>query len=456
MSLRAQTDQRLQLAITQELRQSLQILAMNALELSAFLETVLAENPLLELEEEPQEEASLESAEAEQAALESGDERWDWVRSSFAEEEGNREALWRDEPTLLARLHEQIDRQPMDERARAIAHAIVDSLDEDGYFRADPREVGEAVAASPEEVERVLEEVVHHLEPAGVGARDLTECLLLQLDGRNPMDALCRRILMHCPEALAESDAVLAEAAHCSAQEAAQARARLRRLDPWPGHGLRGTPGLYVRPELIFRRTNTGEIEVELADAEWQRLRMNERWARARWEGEDAAFVRRARQEAKFLLKALAQRAQTMLAVGRCLARRQRLFLEIGVLGLRPLTLQEVAEELGIHESTVSRVTSGKYALTPVGVVELKRFFSGGLPTRGGGAVSVHRVKQRIRMLIESEPPGRPISDQAIAERLQMEGIQIARRTVAKYREQMGIPSTSVRRRRAREHASRR
>ena len=166
--------------------------------------------------------------------------------------------------------------------------------------------------------------------------------------------------------------------------------------------------------------------------------------------------MRRARQEAGQILKALEQRAQTMLAVGRCLARRQRLFLEIGVLGLRPLTLQDVAGELGLHESTISRVTSGKYALTPIGVIELKRFFSGGLPTRGGGAVSVHRVKQRIRMLIESEPPARPVSDQAIAERLQAEGIRIARRTVAKYREQMGIPPTSVRRKRARATTTRR
>ncbi len=453
MSLRARGELRSQIALTQELRQSIQILSMNALELSAFLETALVQNPLLELDEEEGVEAA---PEAEEAPRESGDERWDWVRDSFAGERPDREALWRDEPTLLARLHDQIDRQPMDERTRAIAHAIVDSLDEDGYFRASPEEVAEAAGAAPEDVEGVLEGVVQRLDPAGIGARDLVECLLLQLDGRDAVDALCRRILVHCREALAGDDAALAACADCSLEDVARVRARLRRLDPWPGHGLRGQPGLYVRPELVFRRTAAGGIEVELADAEWRRLRLNERWARAQWQGGDADFVRRARQEAGQILKALEQRAQTMLAVGRCLARRQRLFLEIGVLGLRPLTLQDVAGELGLHESTISRVTSGKYALTPIGVIELKRFFSGGLPTRGGGAVSVHRVKQRIRMLIESEPPARPVSDQAIAERLQAEGIRIARRTVAKYREQMGIPPTSVRRKRARATTTRR
>lgn len=456
MSLRARGELRQGFALTPELRQSLEILSMGTLELGAFVRTALMENPLLDLDEREDGEASPESSGDERDGLgESGDDRWDWMRGAFAEAVP-REDLWRDEPTLLTRLHEQIDREPMNASIRAVAHAIVDSLDDDGYFRESPEVLAKAMGQDPGIVERVLEEVVQRLDPPGIGARDLVECLLLQLDVRDPVDALCRRALVHAREALREEDDRLVEVLGCTREEVARVRARLRRLDPWPGHGLRGQPALYVRPEIVFRRTSTGDIEVELADLEWRRLRIAERWTRTSWQGEDAHFVREARREAQQLLRALDQRARTMLAVGRVLARRQRAFLDIGVLGLRPLTIQDVAREIGVHESTVSRITSGKYARTPIGVVELRRFFASGLPTHGGEAVSVHRVRQRIRMLIESEPPSRPVSDQAIANRLQAEGIAIARRTVAKYREQMGIPPSSVRRRRAQKATKRR
>ncbi|MDQ6960892.1 MAG: RNA polymerase sigma-54 factor, partial [Mariprofundaceae bacterium] len=154
---------------------------------------------------------------------------------------------------------------------------------------------------------------------------------------------------------------------------------------------------------------------------------------------------------AKWLLYALEQRSETLHKVARCLARRQQAFLEYGLLGLKPLTLQDVAGEVGLHESTVSRVTNGKYAETPLGLIEMRRFFSAGLPTRGGGTVSVYRVQQRVKTLIDSEPSERPISDQAISDRLQAEGIEIARRTVAKYRETLGLPPSSQRRRLAKQ-----
>lgn len=152
-------------------------------------------------------------------------------------------------------------------------------------------------------------------------------------------------------------------------------------------------------------------------------------------------------KDAKWLLYALDQRRDTLYRVAYCLCRRQRDFLEYGPLGLKPLTLHDVADEVGLHESTISRVTTGKYAQTPLGTIEMKRFFSGGLPTSGGGTVSVFRVQQRVKVLIESEVADKPISDQAIADRLQTEGIEIARRTVAKYRELLGFPPSSARKR---------
>jgi len=293
----------------------------------------------------------------------------------------------------------------------------------------------------------VLTQVIQQLEPAGLGARDLTECLLMQLDGESDVDLWVQRLLLHFPLELFGSDADLAKKAECSEDTIAQARARMRRLDPFPGHGMHGDNNYYIRPEIIFRRTSGNEIEVEVPASGWRGIRLNEQWQDHEWTGKDKDFMSQAMKEAKWLLHALDQRSETLMKVALCLAQRQRAFLEYGVLGLKPLTLQDVAEEVGLHESTISRVTNGKFADTPIGMIELRRFFSAGLPTRGGGTISVYRVQQRVKALIDSEPLGRPISDQAIADRLQAEGIEIARRTVAKYREQLGLPPSSQRRR---------
>ena len=452
------------LALTPQLTQSLKVLAMNAMDLEAYIEECIESNPLLERDEQaaPESAAAAEPrAEATPEAdwRETGDNRWETMYSGARNDGADmRDQQWQATQTLGQSLHEQIDQQPMDENARAIAHAIVDSLDDDGYFRMPPPELAEAVGADAEAVERVLTGIVQQLEPAGIGARDLTECLLLQLDADTDCDRLARRLLLHFPEQLFEPDEKLARLAECDATELACARARLRRLDPFPGHGLHGEENIYIRPEIIFRRTPDGDIVIEIPGYSWQGLRLNEQWRNRQWQGAEREFVDNATREAKWLLYALEQRRDTLYKVAECLARRQRAFLEYGLLGLKPLTLQDVAEEVGLHESTISRVTSGKYAETPLGLIELRRFFSAGLPTRGGGQISVYRVQQRVKALIESEPAGRPISDQAISDRLQAEGIEIARRTVAKYRESLGIPPSSQRRRmhpRRHQHARR-
>ncbi len=457
------------LALTPQLTQSLKVLAMNSMELEAYLEECLESNPLLEIDpaaqksaeaQEQGEQRALEMAEQDQWK-EQGDNRWETMFAQSSREGfPDPEASWRDEQSIAQRLHEQVDQQPMPEADRRIAHAILDSLDDDGYFRADPAEFAEQCRESLKmdvdaaQVDRVLEEVVHQLEPAGIGARDLIECLLLQLDGDSGADVLARRLLLHFADALTLSDAELAELAEASEEDVAAARARMRRLDPFPGHGMHGGNNYYIRPEIIFRRTSDNEIEVEVPGSGYQGLRLNERWSNHQWTGKDKEFMAQAMKEARWLLHALDQRSETLMKVGLCLAHRQRAFLEYGILGLKPLTLQDVAEEVGLHESTISRVTSGKYADTPIGLIELKRFFSAGLPTRGGGTISVYRVQQRVKALIDSEPPGRPISDQAIADRLQAEGVEIARRTVAKYREQLGLPPSSRRRRAAKARPS--
>jgi len=452
------------LALTPQLTQSLKVLSMNCMELENYLEESLESNPMLEMDfsvassaEANGQNHALEVAEQERWK-ELGDNRWETMYASSSRDAGRdvlseREQIWQEDVSLSDSLHEQLERQPMPSTDRELAHIIIDSLDDDGYFRANPAEFAAEIADQMEtdasRVEYVVEQIIQQLEPAGFGARDLTECLLLQLDGEQKVDACIMRLLLHFPDMLQESDEQLAKAAEYHVDMIRQARVRMRRLDPFPGHGLHGDNNFYIRPEIIFRRNTDNSIEVDIPGTGWQGIRLNERWKQQQWQGKDKEFMSQAMKEAKWLLHALDQRSETLMKVALCLAQRQRAFLEYGVLGLKPLTLQDVAEDVGLHESTISRVTNGKYADTPIGLIELRRFFSAGLPTRGGGMISVYRVQQRVRALIDSEPATRPISDQAIADRLQAEGIEIARRTVAKYREQLGLPPSSQRRRAA-------
>jgi len=453
------------LALTPQLTQSLKVLSMNCMELENYLEESLESNPMLEMDfsvasasEPNNQDHALEVAEQEHWK-EAGDNRWETMYASSSRDAARdggfneREQLWQEDVSLSDSLHEQVDRQPMPAADRTLAHILIDSLDDDGYFRADPAEFAAEIADQVEtdagRVEYVVEHIIQQLEPAGFGARDLTECLLLQLDGEQAVDACIMRLLLHFPDSLQESDEKLAKEAEYSVDMIRQARVRMRRLDPFPGHGLHGDNNFYIRPEIIFRRNTDNSIEVDIPGTGWQGISLNERWKKQQWQGKDKEFMSQAMKEAKWLLHALDQRSETLMKVALCLAERQRAFLEYGVLGLKPLTLQDVAEDVGLHESTISRVTNGKYADTPIGLIELRRFFSAGLPTRGGGMISVYRVQQRVKALIDSEPATRPISDQAIADRLQAEGIEIARRTVAKYREQLGLPPSSQRRRAA-------
>ena len=455
------------LALTPQLTQSLKVLAMNTVELETYIEDCLETNPLLEKTQEQEKpesnavekEVELPKSEAEKlqeqdAWRESGDDRWESMYSnspgSSYDDFSNREQQWHEEQSLSESLHEQINHEPMESDVRTIAHALVDSLDDDGYFRADPAELEAQFGVDRHKLIAVLEDIVQELEPSGIGARSLSECLLLQLNDDEAATRLARRLLLHFSEHLTDEDKKLASLAGCDIEELAAARVRMRRLDPFPGHGLRGENNIYIRPEVIFRRMADGSIQIEVPNYSWRGVRLNEQWQDHQFTGTDREFMDSAMKEAKWLLYALDQRRETLYKVAHCLAKRQRGFLDHGVLGLKPLTLQNVAEEVGLHESTISRVTNGKYAQTPLGLIEMRQFFSSGLPTRGGGTISVYRVQQRVKSLIESEPVGRPISDQAIADRLQAEGIEVARRTVAKYREGLGLPPSSHRRRQTR------
>ncbi len=442
------------MGITPKLTQSLKVLAMGQMELEGFLDEMLLTNPLLENKTPAPDDVSLEDiAEAPAARREvaDGDSRWEdyYFSGHHARAAGELDQVsdMVDEVSLTQRLLEQLELQPMSAADRAIARVIVNALDEDGFFRADIDEMAHMLRVDVQQVQHVLETYVHQLEPAGIGARSTLECFLLQLDGSTDEDDLAREILLHYADNISLEDEQMAALLGRSVQQVASARARLKRLDPFPGHEMRSEQ-LYIRPDIVFSKGEKGELTAEVIDHFSNRLEYVNRWKGVRWNDKDKNFMKHAMQEAKWLLSAINQRMTTMEKVALCLLERQKNYLLYGPLGLQPLTLMDVANDIGMHESTVCRAISGKYAKTPIGLVELKSFFSAGLATKNGGMVSVRKVQEHIRMFISTEPPHKPISDQAIADRLAMQGIVVARRTVAKYRESMGILPTSKRRRR--------
>jgi len=437
------------LVMAPQMAQSLKILAMDSLELELYLDQCLESNPLLERESDVTSQESEVVAHAEGA-----DEGWEnlYTNNHRDGDEGDREQQWHhDELPLREQLHQQLSREPMEEQTRRVAAAIIDSLDDDGYFRADPNGVAVLCETTVAVVWQVLRTTVQQFEPAGVGARDLAECLSLQLDDCRGYDeaviVVAQHLLSHQETTLLAADRSVAEQLACSEGTVVQARKLLRQLDPSPGLS-QSDPSIYIEPELSFTLQRDGSIAVEVRRSRGGSVRLSQQWEGHVWHGDDQAFMSNAEKEARWLLQALSQRHDTLLKTGLFLASHQQSFLIHGVAAVKPLTLKQVAEACGVHESTISRLTSNKYAYTPLGLIELRNFFSAGLETRHGDTIAVPQVLRRIKHMIEKENPAKPLSDQAIFKQLTHEGITIARRTIAKYREQLGFPSSSKRRQR--------
>lgn len=443
------------LGITPKLTQSLRVLAMTQMELDQFVEEALINNPLLELKhEDPKDETEMESRpkapDVPGHELYSIKEHWGYEGNRFNNGGATEviEATVEATVSLSERLDQQLMLLPLSDDERKIATAIIQSLDEDGLLRCDEREIASQLGVDSNEVRRILESYVQQLDPPGIGARSLLECFLLQLDGTDVLDQYARKLLCESPFLLEEDDGTIAKALGIDLPGVTRLRARLRRLDPYPGHDIH-SDAIFVRPDIVFRKGPDGSINIDILDRYSQRIAYHNPWKGTRWKNvEEKAFMQEAVQEAKWLISALNQRMKTMLKVAEFLASHQKEFILHGPLRLKPLTLMEVAKETEMHESTISRAVAGKYVQTPMGVMPLKSFFSAGLPTRTGELISIRSVQESIKMLIACEPKDRPISDQAISEHLKRQGIKIARRTVAKYREAMGILPTSKRRER--------
>jgi RNA polymerase sigma-54 factor len=487
LSPRLEVRQSQSLTLTPQLMQSIRLLQLSALELSAFVDAELLRNPLLEREDgtEPAEvvEAPAEVT-AYDDAVEAGERVQDAaaiaqsfdteVENVFPEQRGeDRLDTWGHgaggadgepgpdidqfvaaRPTLGEYLNEQIGLLLIDPAERMIARFLADGLNEAGYLTLELDAVAEQLGASLATVGTVLQKL-QTLEPVGVFARSVQECLALQLRERDRLDPLMQRLLDNLDLVAGHDLQALARAVGADRDDLLDMLAELRARDPKPGRAFERGPVEAVVPDVFVREGPAGWI-VELNADILPRVLVNRTYyasvtGKARGAAEKS-FLVDCLQTANWLTKSLDQRAQTMLKVATEIVRQQDDFLHRGIAFLRPMTLRLVADAIDMHESTVSRVTSNKYVATPRGVFEMKYFFTTALASSTGeGEHSAEAVRHRIRQLIEAEAPADILSDDTIAELLQKEqGIEVARRTVAKYREAMNIPSSVVRRRQKR------
>ena len=485
---------RQELKVNPRLYQAMDLLYMPLLDLQTRLEQELSENPFLEMSE-PDSDEDL-PGEEESRGEEEAETDWEAVLLDDFDPGGHRaryEPREYYEPAVVEKrdlhdyLREQLGLLHLGERQVWISEEIIGNIDDDGMLTCSLEDVTEGLGASLEEVrdrvmaqtrgiddDRLREEelaelarlfapfeltevegalrVVHSLDPPGVGARDLQECLAIQLrrDGRE--DTLESRIVEgHFDGLINHKWTEISRALEISPGEAQAAADRIAKLDPKPGRRYAADPDQYVIPDLIVDLIG-GDYMVFVNDTGLPRLRLSQSYRdvaadKTKYVGRNKEFISTKLNAAHWLIQVIEQRRQTMLKVMRFIVATQRGFLERGVQHLKPLTLREVAEHIEMAESTVSRVTNDKYVQTPTGVFPLKFFFSGGLPTATGQDISTRGVQARIRSLVDEEDSRRPLTDQAIVNLLKSEGIKIARRTVAKYRDQLGVLPARMRKR---------
>lgn len=464
---------------TLKLQQALKLLTIPTLELLQEVRQELDQNPVLELEGDV---SDREAEDAQEVPLSEEDDREVLhesegelelsgadgnLRTSEMFEDGfglrSREQLTFDpskeflervpvaKTTLAENLTGQLRMMTSDPLALRIGEYLIGSLDDDGYLRQPLAEIAVALGVEEPWVERVLVELVQALEPSGVGARDLKECLLLQLRAGPVPNQLAIQIVQdHLEDFLGKRVTEIARRIHATEDQVKDAIEVLSHLDPKPAGSGFGESAQYVFPDLVVDKVE-GEYVILLNDGMLERLSINSSYkhllnGRRGRNDPTRSFVERKYRDARYLLEAVEQRRQTMVKVMQQILALQMDFFERGPAAMKPLTLKDVAERVGVHESTVSRVTSNKYVQTPRGVFPLKHFFSSRLHTAEGPDASARQAKTLIQEILAGENKSKPYSDQKIAELLKAKGLLVARRTVAKYREQLKIPSARLRR----------
>ncbi len=473
-----------QLKLTPQLQQSIRLLQLSTLELNQEIERALQENPLLE------EESGLEYSESTQQTGESTDQQVESSEGAAADnnsEADNKAEVEMDVDTqdndfdhfsnqammqssressdyetqqieahplsLREHLNLQISLSQISERDRRIVSLLIDSLDDDGYLKQDLTELLEII---PSELEIGIEDLnialVHlqYLDPPGVGARDLRECLLLQLkmmpDDTAELKQAMKLVNEHLDTLASRDFTRIKKLLGCDDDRLQSIQQLITQLNPRPGSAFGSTEARYVVPDVVVSKVE-GEWVANLNMESVPRLSINHLYANILKQKRDDSSKELAGQlnEAKWLIKNIQQRSQTILRVSSVIVERQRQFFEHGPVAMRPMVLREIAAELDLHESTISRVTTQKFMRTPRGIFELKYFFGSQVATDSGGTCSATAIRELIKRLVQDENPRKPLSDNRISGELEQQGIVVARRTIAKYRESMHIPPANLR-----------
>ncbi len=474
------------LALTPQLQQSIRLLQLSTLELHQELEQILADNPMLERTDDPLDhairlladgaigsagtvpegasvEANAQLPESEPSfdapdvpeASTNGDSEWsfdDVARTSKAPEDDDaRPQLGAHETTLREHLLEQVSVTVRELRDRALLELIIDALNDNGYLEESLEEIHarlpEELEIEPEELQIALN-LLQSFDPAGIGARNASECLALQIRRFPKIPMVTRRmaltIVEHHLSLFAQRDFnKLRKALDCDDEDLREAQTVIKQCNPHPGAIFATDTSDYVVPDVIVKRTRNG-WQVMLNHDVMPRLSVNSMYANILKQGKGESLGAQL-QEAKWLIKNMRQRFDTILRVAQAIVERQRNFFSHGAVAMRPLVLREIADTLGLHESTISRVTTQKYMLTPHGMFELKYFFGSHVATETGGEASSTAIRALIKQLIGAEDPKIPFSDSKIADMLAEQGMVVARRTVAKYREALKIPPVNLR-----------
>ncbi len=448
------------LTMTPQLQQAIRLLQLPVLDLNAQIQDALEENIMLEMEDLPDAPQTTSETTAEVEAIRAEDSWQATASARIADSGWNGEGRpiteFADESgqTLRDHLLWQLEMEHFEPREVVIGEAIIDSINDDGYLTASLEEIGaildEETGISAEEIEQTLAKV-QAMDPVGVGARSLGECLVLQLSQLEPdtpgLDLAAGIARAHLDLVASRDWGELRRKLRVSEEELHTALALVKSLNPKPGLAVSPAAAEYVIPDVFVRRVD-GRWQVEISPTGVPRLSVNQQYARLLRGSGDHAVLRTQLQEARWLIRSLEIRNETLMKVATSIVARQTEFLEHGDEAMKPMVLRDIAEEIGMHESTISRVTTNKYMHTPRGVFEFKYFFSSHLSTRDGEDQSSTSVRAKIRKLIGAENPAKPLSDSKIAKVLADEGISVARRTVAKYREAMNIPASSERRQR--------
>ncbi|WP_396018188.1 RNA polymerase factor sigma-54 [Escherichia coli] len=462
-----------QLAMTPQLQQAIRLLQLSTLELQQELQQALDSNPLLEQidthEEidtrETQDSETLDTADAlEQKEMPEElplDASWDTIYTAGTPSGTSGDYIDDELPvyqgettqTLQDYLMWQVELTPFSDTDRAIATSIVDAVDETGYLTVPLEDILESIGDEEidiDEVEAVLKRI-QRFDPVGVAAKDLRDCLLIQLsqfDKTTPWLEEARLIISDHLDLLANHDfRTLMRVTRLKEDVLKEAVNLIQSLDPRPGQSIQTGEPEYVIPDVLVRKHN-GHWTVELNSDSIPRLQINQHYAsmcnNARNDG-DSQFIRSNLQDAKWLIKSLESRNDTLLRVSRCIVEQQQAFFEQGEEYMKPMVLADIAQAVEMHESTISRVTTQKYLHSPRGIFELKYFFSSHVNTEGGGEASSTAIRALVKKLIAAENPAKPLSDSKLTSLLSEQGIMVARRTVAKYRESLSIPPSNQR-----------